>query len=942
MKPWMMLLLLTGPAWSAPQWDQPFLVNGAHVGEPYATVASGWGRPETGLSNAAVWEIQGYGPVAFMRLCRQPQGDDAWNVTAVRGTELQQGDTVLVRRGDTAHDAAVALGGAADQVEALASAPGHAHLRWTWHRARLAWPVYAQTMWYDRLNVQVELSDDRVASVMVLQDNSQAEGVQPPPVDDGSVLGPIVSNVLRPPFGPPGTGPEGLAALLQGNGYADERAARLSLSFRTWELLFRHQWADLQELWVDDELNRSAFSVDAAGTASFLQNGFFSTNALPYGGSWSGLISQLESWRSGQPDSPLPALALAVGQANEALSTGLRSRPNRAAIEAANLSLDSAMSRMAKAPSLLRFDGLLATMLCQSVSGDLSHLTELYDQAHGLRPASLMPAGSGVAALAWHRDEPACLAFADHVQGDEARTLALAWPYGNELPDSARLVAWWPRLRAGFNGLKPTPEVLNRLAFWADAAGDQSTARSAFDHLGGDWSRSVWPSWSSFLQARERAGAGPLRAATVLRRGSETLHGDTPWHAAAAFRFDVEALLQQQRFADLEALAAGLPDTGDAARTQDDLIRTLSQQPWVGKAAWEVRLGLLDRWMAAYPHSWVARVVAAGTWIGYAWNARGSGYADTVTPEGWRIFSARLAVAKALLDEAESMGCRALALYRARMTLAMAGATPHDTFDTAFRESVATHPHSTAPYVAKAYDLLPRWNGAPGELEAFAAQSADDTRSWLGDGLYAVLTDLVVSAGPDGVVVPANGPRQSGYGRYLQQGDLFRRHPLSKNRILEGFQDLLRHPDPRTRLARLNAFARLTRLMDNGPEARKLVLLLGDEWDPRGWTYDEFKSWQAWADPGYRTPPEGPALVVAGAGHDRAGVWVQVLFRHCSGPVEAKLATGVSTSPSVAATIVRFGNHRLTLRWPKHTPGICRVAARHGADHFPWETVTVP
>ncbi|MFO1465163.1 MAG: hypothetical protein U1F35_01755 [Steroidobacteraceae bacterium] len=44
----------------------------------------------------------------------------------------------------------------------------------------------------------------------------------------------------------------------------------------------------------------------------------------------------------------------------------------------------------------------------------------------------------------------------------------------------------------------------------------------------------------------------------------------------------------------------------------------------------------------------------AAWWRSMAWKARGDGFSNTVTPEGWKLFEERLAKARKLMDEAES------------------------------------------------------------------------------------------------------------------------------------------------------------------------------------------------------------------------------------------------------------------------------------------------
>lgn len=85
--------------------------------------------------------------------------------------------------------------------------------------------------------------------------------------------------------------------------------------------------------------------------------------------------------------------------------------------------------------------------------------------------------------------------------------------------------------------------------------------------------------------------------------------------------------------------------------SRDFLVSRLSRIP--GRPAW------LDEWAAARPASSLAFLFRGTQGIGWAWEARGMGYAETVQQDAWQIFYARLVEADrdlaraAALDEAD-------------------------------------------------------------------------------------------------------------------------------------------------------------------------------------------------------------------------------------------------------------------------------------------------
>ncbi len=73
---------------------------------------------------------------------------------------------------------------------------------------------------------------------------------------------------------------------------------------------------------------------------------------------------------------------------------------------------------------------------------------------------------------------------------------------------------------------------------------------------------------------------------------------------------------------------------------------------------WKGWFAKLDAWKAAFPDSPTQPVARAEALVNYGWEARGSGYANTVTSEGWKLLAERLAQARGVLEEAEKLPVR--------------------------------------------------------------------------------------------------------------------------------------------------------------------------------------------------------------------------------------------------------------------------------------------
>jgi hypothetical protein len=131
-------------------------------------------------------------------------------------------------------------------------------------------------------------------------------------------------------------------------------------------------------------------------------------------------------------------------------------------------------------------------------------------------------------------------------------------------------------------------------------------------------------------------------------------------------------------------------------------------------------------WRQAYPASITAPVAEAELLIGYAWLARGSGYANTVTDGGWARFRERLGQAHELLDQAVKLAPRCPGWYLAALKLAVGEEWPDAEGERLFREAKAADPTCETFYDLRAWALTPRWYGSPGDWENFLEDAVRD------------------------------------------------------------------------------------------------------------------------------------------------------------------------------------------------------------------------
>lgn len=152
----------------------------------------------------------------------------------------------------------------------------------------------------------------------------------------------------------------------------------------------------------------------------------------------------------------------------------------------------------------------------------------------------------------------------------------------------------------------------------------------------------------------------------------------------------------------------------------------------------EKRLEQLQAWQSAKPKSSLAAAAHAELLVTYAWKARGSGWSNSVSEEGWNLMHERLNSARKALSAVSGKGIRKTrGWYKAMSHVALGQGWSHAEYDALFDEARKAYPDFSQFYYDKAYWLLPRWYGEPGEWERFANESADALGGKEGDMLYA-------------------------------------------------------------------------------------------------------------------------------------------------------------------------------------------------------------
>jgi hypothetical protein len=234
--------------------------------------------------------------------------------------------------------------------------------------------------------------------------------------------------------------------------------------------------------------------------------------------------------------------------------------------------------------------------------------------------------------------------------------------------------------------------------------------------------------------------------------------------------------------------------------------------------AWTAHLQKLEAWVKARPQSITARVALAEGYRSLGWKARGGGESDTVTQSGWRQLEEGNAKALITLVGAAKLNAKCPHWYLVMLAIARDQSWDKAKTRELFEAAAAFEPDYHYNYREYANNLLPKWNGEPGDAEAFAEESYKR----LGGGakgafMYFEIATVLYCVCADDRVQPT----------------------LDWDRIKTGFAEMDRQYGATT--VKLNRFAALAYLYRDREATRRSMLRVGDQWDSGVWrTIDVF------------------------------------------------------------------------------------------------------
>jgi hypothetical protein len=221
-------------------------------------------------------------------------------------------------------------------------------------------------------------------------------------------------------------------------------------------------------------------------------------------------------------------------------------------------------------------------------------------------------------------------------------------------------------------------------------------------------------------QAMKERGSSyhPLRQCFACGRAAEFL---TKWK---------KDLTDDEKKQVQEWLDLGREHLGKAASDPDapeSLLREISVQLMVigsavsgdGKAGSDKIFDLLT---TARPGSALPLLLKGEFYIKYAWDARGSGWANTVTPDGWQKMAERLSVAEEALNEAWKKNPDDSAAPIAMLQVELGQGKGRPIMETWYQRAMKADPNSYDACSKKMYYLEPKWHGSEEAMLAFGRE----------------------------------------------------------------------------------------------------------------------------------------------------------------------------------------------------------------------------
>jgi hypothetical protein len=254
------------------------------------------------------------------------------------------------------------------------------------------------------------------------------------------------------------------------------------------------------------------------------------------------------------------------------------------------------------------------------------------------------------------------------------------------------------------------------------------------------------PSQTATMRTVREYGRGHLATPPVFSNSSISQTPVGALERADAYQDRITRLLENGNYAELDSEAQKVRAGKDRLAGGGWKLHTFYgavSEPSHGSEMWAQQVDKVKTWMAKDPQSAAARVALANAYIGWGWQARGGGYADTVSSGGQYWFDKCAEMAKATLVEAARLQEKNPNWFSVMQSVARAEGWSKLDEKELFDQAIAFEPSYYYFYQNHAAFLLPKWYGEEGETQAFINGVTAGIPEPESSMLYFELTDSV-------------------------------------------------------------------------------------------------------------------------------------------------------------------------------------------------------
>jgi hypothetical protein len=141
---------------------------------------------------------------------------------------------------------------------------------------------------------------------------------------------------------------------------------------------------------------------------------------------------------------------------------------------------------------------------------------------------------------------------------------------------------------------------------------------------------------------------------------------------------------------------------------------------------WQVVRAKLNTWVAQAPDSSNAKLALVEMLLQRAWFYRGTGYAGSVPPEAWPLYSRYMEEARNILSDNQAIRTSDPEWFALMFSVAMSQSWPQSELGPLLQDLRTSGTLYAHAYQNAALLMLPKWGGSYEELESFARQVIAD------------------------------------------------------------------------------------------------------------------------------------------------------------------------------------------------------------------------